>query len=75
MVDVEVSASFCPTADGKNCSSGDVEKALMWLFFQSGESTDSVLHLFVMSLGIFICICSRIILTPIMHLSMSDVSY
>lgn len=29
MVDVEVSASFCPTAEGRSCSFGDVEKALM----------------------------------------------
>lgn len=48
-----VSRSFCPTAEGRSNSSGDVEKALMWLFFQNGGSAVSVSPLlFVMSLGI-----------------------
>lgn len=48
-----VSRSFCPTAEGRSYSSGGVEKALMWLFFQNGGSAVSVLPLlFVMSLGI-----------------------
>lgn len=46
------SGIVCPTVEGRSCSFGDVEKALMWLYFQSGGSAVSVLPmLFIMPLG------------------------
>lgn len=63
---MKVSGLFCPTAEGRSIPFGDVEKALMWLFFQRGGSAVSVLpSLFVFSLGIIFSDHSGIILTPI----------